>query len=36
MNPIRAGVSGTVVAVLAQNGSAVEEGEALIRVRVEG
>jgi acetyl-CoA carboxylase biotin carboxyl carrier protein len=36
MNPIRAGVSGTVVAVLAQSGSAVEEGEALIRVKVEG
>ena len=36
MNPIRAGVSGTVVAILAQNGSAVEEGEALIRVKVEG
>ena len=36
MNPIRAGVSGTVVALLAQNGSAVEEGEALIRVKVEG
>jgi acetyl-CoA carboxylase biotin carboxyl carrier protein len=36
MNPIRAGVSGTVVAILAQNGSAVEEGEALVRVRVEG
>ena len=36
MNPIRAGVAGTVVALLAQNGSAVEEGEALIRVRVEG
>jgi acetyl-CoA carboxylase biotin carboxyl carrier protein len=35
MNPIRAGVSGTVVALLAQNGSAVEEGEALIRVKVE-
>ena len=35
MNPIRAGVSGTVVAILAQNGSAVEEGEALIRVKVE-
>jgi acetyl-CoA carboxylase biotin carboxyl carrier protein len=35
MNPIRAGVSGTVVAILAQNGSAVEEGEALIRVRVD-
>jgi acetyl-CoA carboxylase biotin carboxyl carrier protein len=36
MNPIRAGVAGTVVAILAQSGSAVEEGEALIRVRVEG
>jgi acetyl-CoA carboxylase biotin carboxyl carrier protein len=36
MNPIRAGVSGTVIAILAQNGSAVEEGEALIRVKVEG
>lgn len=34
MNPIRAGVSGTVVALLAQNGSAVEEGQALIRVKV--
>jgi acetyl-CoA carboxylase biotin carboxyl carrier protein len=36
MNPIRAGVSGTVVAILAQNGAAVEEGEALIRIKVEG
>jgi acetyl-CoA carboxylase biotin carboxyl carrier protein len=36
MNPIRAGVSGTVVAILAQNGAAIEEGEALIRVKVEG
>ena len=36
MNPIRAGVSGTVVAILAQNGAAVEEGGALIRVKVEG
>ncbi len=35
MNPIRAGVAGTVVAILAQNGSAVEEGEALIRVAVD-
>jgi acetyl-CoA carboxylase biotin carboxyl carrier protein len=34
MNPIRAGVSGTVVAILAENGSAVEEGQALIRVKV--
>ena len=36
MNPIRAGVAGTVVAILAQNGAAIEEGEALIRVKVEG
>ena len=36
MNPIRAGVAGTVVAVLAANGSAVEEGQALVRVRREG
>jgi len=36
MNPIRAGVSGTVVALLAQSGSAVEEGQALIRVKVAG
>jgi acetyl-CoA carboxylase biotin carboxyl carrier protein len=34
MNPIRAGVAGTVVALLAPNGSAVEEGQALIRVKV--
>jgi len=34
MNPIRAGVSGKVVAILAENGSAVEEGQALIRVKV--
>src|SRR5690606_22453470 len=36
MNSVRAGVAGTVVAILAQNGSAVEEGQALIRVRREG
>ncbi len=36
MNPIRAGVAGTVTAILAQNGSAVEEGQALIRVKVGG
>ena len=36
MNPIRAEVSGTVVAILAQNGAAIEEGDALIRVKVEG
>ncbi len=33
MNPIRAGVAGAVVAILAENGSAVEEGQPLIRVR---
>jgi acetyl-CoA carboxylase biotin carboxyl carrier protein len=36
MNPIRAGVAGTVVALLTPSGSAVEEGQALIRVRVRG
>ena len=36
MNPIRAGVAGTVVAILAQNGAAIEEGQPLIRVAVEG
>ena len=35
MNPIRAGVSGTVTAILAENGKAVEEGQALIRVKVD-
>jgi acetyl-CoA carboxylase biotin carboxyl carrier protein len=34
MNPIRAGVNGTVVTVLAENGSAVEEGQPLVRVRL--
>jgi acetyl-CoA carboxylase biotin carboxyl carrier protein len=34
MNPIRAGVSGTVIAILAANGSAVEEGQPLVRVRL--
>ncbi|MGX7894650.1 acetyl-CoA carboxylase biotin carboxyl carrier protein [Tsuneonella sp. HG222] len=34
MNPIRAGVSGTVVAILAENGSAVEQGQPLLRVKV--
>lgn len=33
MNSVRAGVAGTVVAVLAENGSAVEAGQPLIRVR---
>ena len=35
MNPIRAGVSGTVVAILAANGTAVEEGQPLVRVRLK-
>lgn len=34
MNPIRAGVSGTITAKLAENGKAVEQGQALVRVRV--
>jgi acetyl-CoA carboxylase biotin carboxyl carrier protein len=34
MNPIRAGVAGTVVALLAADGRAVEEGQPLLRVRV--
>jgi acetyl-CoA carboxylase biotin carboxyl carrier protein len=34
MNPIRAGVAGTVVAVLAADGSAVEKGQPLVRVEV--
>ena len=33
MNPIRAGVAGTVTALLAEDGKAVEEGQALIRVK---
>jgi acetyl-CoA carboxylase biotin carboxyl carrier protein len=35
MNPIRAGVSGTVVSILAIDGSAIEEGQPLIRVRLK-
>ena len=35
MNSVRAGVAGTVVAILAPHGSAVEEGQPLIRVKVE-
>ncbi|MEL1250931.1 acetyl-CoA carboxylase biotin carboxyl carrier protein [Aurantiacibacter gilvus] len=35
MNSVRAGVSGTVVAVLAENGSAIEKGDAIIRVKVD-
>jgi acetyl-CoA carboxylase biotin carboxyl carrier protein len=34
MNPIRAGVSGKVVSVLAADGSAVEKGQPLVRVRI--
>lgn len=34
MNPIRAGVAGTVTAKLAENGKAVEQGQALLRVKV--
>ena len=34
MNPIRAGIAGTVVAILAEDGSAVEEGQPLVRVKV--
>ena len=36
MNSVRAGVAGTVVAILAQNGSAVEEDQPQIRVRRKG
>jgi acetyl-CoA carboxylase biotin carboxyl carrier protein len=36
MNPIRAGVAGVVTAQLAENGKAVEEGQALLRVKVDG
>jgi acetyl-CoA carboxylase biotin carboxyl carrier protein len=36
MNPIRAGVSGTVVSILAVDGAAVEEGQPLIRVALKG
>ena len=35
MNPIRAGVAGTVVALLATDGSAVDEGQPLVRVRLK-
>lgn len=36
MNSVRAGVAGTVVAILAVDGSAVEEGQPLVRIRREG
>ena len=36
MNSVRAGVAGTVTAMLAPDGQAVEEGQPLIRVKVGG
>ena len=36
MNSVRAGVAGTVVAILAMDGSAVDEGQPLVRIRREG
>jgi acetyl-CoA carboxylase biotin carboxyl carrier protein len=36
MNPIRAGVAGSVVAILAADGTAVDEGQPLVRVRLKG
>ena len=36
MNSVRAGVAGTVVAILAVDGAAVDEGQPLVRVRREG
>ncbi len=36
MNSVRSGVAGTVVAILADNGTSVEEGQALIRVKTGG
>ncbi|MFB0610817.1 acetyl-CoA carboxylase biotin carboxyl carrier protein [Aurantiacibacter poecillastricola] len=35
MNSVRAGVSGTVTAVLPENGAAIEKGQAIIRVKVD-
>lgn len=35
MNPVSAGIAGTVVALLADNASVVEEGQPLLRVRVD-
>jgi len=35
MNSVRAGVSGTVTAVLPENGSAIEKGQPIIRVKVD-
>ena len=36
MNSVRAGVAGTVVALLAVDGAAVDEGQPLVRIRREG
>lgn len=36
MNSVRAGVAGTVVAILAENGTSVEEGQPLLRVKTGG
>ncbi|MCB5426044.1 acetyl-CoA carboxylase, biotin carboxyl carrier protein [Altererythrobacter sp. CC-YST694] len=36
MNSVRAGVAGTVIAILAQNGTSVEEGQPLLRVKTGG
>ena len=36
MNSVRAGVAGTVIAILAVDGAAVDEGQPLIRIRREG
>ncbi len=35
MNSVRAGVSGVVTALLVENGSAVEAGQALMRVKAD-
>ena len=35
MNSVRAGVSGIVTAVLPENGSAIEKGQSIIRVKVD-
>ncbi|WP_338243643.1 acetyl-CoA carboxylase biotin carboxyl carrier protein [Aurantiacibacter hainanensis] len=35
MNSVRARVAGTVTAVLAENGSAIEKGQAIVRVKVD-
>jgi len=35
MNSVRSGVSGTVTAILAENGKPVEEGQGVVRVKVD-